>query len=191
VLIYSSPQLVDVNEEVLVSELLLLGLLNEGRMHGYQMNEILSHFAGFIGEVKSGTAYNALRRLERDGFIEASIEREGKRPERKVYELTESGRDLFMRLLRDNLEQFHFAPSADQEGFLFIDKLSKQEAVALLGAKRAQAAELLEEVQRHPAHGESLSLAFGHALAQLTASIQWLEGAISTLGKNLEESYDG
>jgi len=86
-----------------VSELLLLGLLSEGRMHGYQMNVMLSHFAGFIGEVKSGTSYNALRRLERDGFIKASIEREGKRPERKVYELTESGRDLFVQLLRENL----------------------------------------------------------------------------------------
>jgi len=174
-----------------VSELLLLGLLNEGRMHGYQMNEILSHFAGFLGEVKSGTAYNALRRMERNGFIEASIEREGKRPERKVYELTESGRDLFMRLLRENLKQFHFAPSADQAGFLFIDKLPKREAIALLEAKRAQATELMEEVRQHPAHGESLSLAFGHALSQLNASIHWLEKAISTLGKNPEESNDG
>jgi len=173
-----------------VSELLLLGLLSEGRMHGYQMNEMLSHFAGFIGEIKSGTAYNALRRLERDGFIEASIEREGKRPERKVYELTESGRDLFVQLLRENLEQFHFAPSADQAGFLFIDKLPKREVVTLLEAKRAQAAELMEEVQQHPPHGESLGLAFGHALSQLNASIQWLEGAISTLRKNPEESDD-
>lgn len=173
-----------------MSELLLLGLLSEGRRHGYQMNEMLSHFAGFIGEVKSGTAYNALRRLERDSFIEASIEREGKRPERKVYELTESGRDLFMRLLRENLEQFHFAPSADQAGFLFIDKLPKQEVAALLEAKRAQAASLMEEVKQHPPHGEPLNLAFGHALSQLNASIRWLEEAISALGKNPKESDD-
>lgn len=173
-----------------MSELLLLGLLNEGRMHGYQMNEIVSHFSGFVGEVKAGTAYNALRRLERDGFIEASIEREGKRPERKVYELTHSGHERFMRLLRENLEQFHFAPSPDQAGYLFLDNLPKQEAARLLEAKRAQAIDLLEEVSQHPSHGDSLAFALGHALSQLDASIRWLEGAITALGEEPKESHD-
>ena len=172
-----------------MSELLLLGLLNGERMHGYQMNEILSHFAGFIGEVKAGTAYNALRRLEKGGFIEASIEREGKRPERKVYDLTTSGRELFTKLLRENLEQFRFAPSADQAGLLFIDKLPREEAARLLEAKREQAEKLRKQIQQHPPHGDSLSFAFGHALSQLTASIHWLEGAISTLGKPPKESH--
>jgi len=173
-----------------MNQLLLLGLLTEGRMHGYQMNEILSHFEGFIEEVKPGTAYNALRRLEGDGFIEASLEREGNRPERKVYELTSSGRELFLRQLRENLSQFQFVPSSDQAGLFFIEHLPKEEVAQLLKSKRIQAIEMLEKVQQHPPHGESLAFVMGHAIAQLEASVRWLDKAIERLNEKPKESDD-
>ena len=171
-----------------MNQLLLLGLLTEGRMHGYQMNEMLSHLEGFIEEVKPGTAYNALRRLEGDGFIEASLEREGNRPERKVYELTSSGRELFLRQLRENLSQFQFVPSSDQAGLFFIEHLPKEEAVQLLKSKRTQATEMLQKVQQHPPHAESLVFVLGHAIAQLEASIRWLDTAIRTMSEEPKES---
>ena len=173
-----------------MNQLLLLGLLTEGRMHGYQMNEILSHFEGFIEQVKPGTAYNALRRLESDGFIEASLEREGNRPERKVYDLTNSGRELFLKLLRENLSQFQFVPSSDQAGLFFIERLPKEEVVQLLESRRTQAIETLEKVQQHPPHGESFAFAMGHAIAQLEASIRWLDTAIETMRQGQKESDD-
>jgi DNA-binding PadR family transcriptional regulator len=75
--------------------LVVLNLLCERPRHPYAMR-ILVRERGIQEVVKIGGAsiYDAVERLERVGFIEASATtREGRRPERTVYSVTEAGRD--------------------------------------------------------------------------------------------------
>src|SRR5579875_3753285 len=73
-------------------EALVLGALDAGEAHGYEIArriKVVSDEALAVGE---GLLYPALHALERDGLVAAEwVAQEGK-PNRKVYRLTESGR---------------------------------------------------------------------------------------------------
>ena len=73
----------------------VLALLNEGPMHPYEMYQLLmSRNEDRIVKVRPGSLYHAVDRLvENDLVREVGTEREGNRPERTTYEVTDSGRD--------------------------------------------------------------------------------------------------
>ena len=74
-----------------VLEMCVLALLGGGPAHGYGLARHLS--AAGVGEVKGGTLYPLLGRLERDRLVESTWEPgEPGRPGRKYYRLTETGR---------------------------------------------------------------------------------------------------
>ncbi len=87
-------------------ELLLLGLLRESPKHGYdikiKIKEILSLFAG----VNLKSIYYPLRVLEKKGLVVKHISKQGRRPQRLVYELTQKGRMRFEELLTKSLLDF-------------------------------------------------------------------------------------
>ena len=80
---------------------LCLGVLTEGDATGYDIKKYfectVSHFfvAGF------GSIYPALADLTREGLVTCREEQEANRPERKVYSITEAGREAFIRSLED------------------------------------------------------------------------------------------
>ncbi len=75
--------------------LLVLATLMEGPMHPYEIQRLaIEREKTSIQGVKRGSIYHAVQRLEAAGLIEAlESERQGRRPERTVYQLTDLGRD--------------------------------------------------------------------------------------------------
>src|SRR3984957_19778292 len=73
----------------------VLSLLNERAMHPYEMRSLMRgrrHDRAF--RIRGSSGYYTVPRLADRGFIEpVEVNREGKRPERTVYAITESGRD--------------------------------------------------------------------------------------------------
>ena len=53
--------------------------------------------------VKTPSVYKALQRLEKKEFITGELKQEGNKPTRKVFTITESGREYFMEILRSFL----------------------------------------------------------------------------------------
>lgn len=76
-------------------------------MHGYDVRRtLLSRGATSWANVAPGSIYNALRTLVREGFLEnLGTDRQGARPERTCFRLTESGEGEYSRLLRETLTQ--------------------------------------------------------------------------------------
>lgn len=71
--------------------MLLLGLLDEKDMYGYEMIETLEQRSNHLFELKAGTLYPLLHSLEAKGFLTAyEQEAEGKR--RKYYRITKEGK---------------------------------------------------------------------------------------------------
>src|SRR5262245_38249289 len=83
----------------------VLCLLREGPMHPYEMQRLIRQRKNdeFL-DLKRGSLYHAIARLERAGYI-AQIEtrREGRRPERTVYRITEAGQREQLSWLRELL----------------------------------------------------------------------------------------
>jgi DNA-binding PadR family transcriptional regulator len=79
------------------SRFYILILLYEGPCHGYS---IISKFRERIGkEISPSLVYPFLKQLEKGNLIKHKMERIGEK-ERKVYELTERGREFCTRLFK-------------------------------------------------------------------------------------------
>jgi DNA-binding PadR family transcriptional regulator len=87
--------------------LAIMSLLYERPMHPYEMQTNMRERGHHnVIKVKGGSLYDTVERLERLGFI-ATLEtsREGRRPERTVYTITESGRDELNFWLREMISE--------------------------------------------------------------------------------------
>ena len=83
--------------------LAVLDLLHERDMHPYEMHQtMLTRQTDQRIRLKAGSLYHTVDRLLGDGLIEArETTREGRRPERTVYGLTESGAAAFTARLKE------------------------------------------------------------------------------------------
>jgi DNA-binding PadR family transcriptional regulator len=87
------------------TRLLVLGVVREtGPVHGYDLRrELLSWGAEEWANVTPGSVYNALKTLVREGMLEVvGTDRQGARPERTTYRLTDEGEEDLRRRLREN-----------------------------------------------------------------------------------------
>lgn len=89
-----------------VYELFVLGELMVQPLHGYILHEIVNMILGPFHRLSWGTIYPLIRRLEQEDLITSSVQkrREGplqteRGPSRKVYTLTEKGRERFLALM--------------------------------------------------------------------------------------------
>jgi len=150
-------------------------------MHGYQLNERVTHAMSMYTDLKKSTTYYALEKLEKNGCVQYEVEREGKRPERRVYEITAKGRECFLDLLRQNLRTFTRTYYVDDVGVAFIDKLSTTEARELLVEKRRKAEAMLKQFREVPEHGKKWRYMVEHNIAHLEADLNWLDNVLCEL----------
>lgn len=111
--------------------LLLLGILHSHDMHGYQLNQLLKSPASVIN-VGKANAYQILAKLEEKGFVTHVEKREGKRPPKLVYTISDIGKEEFKRLLIERLAEFQPIEYPDGVSLNLIELLKPQEALSLL-----------------------------------------------------------
>jgi DNA-binding PadR family transcriptional regulator len=112
----------------------VLELLNEEPMHPYEMATRMRarHHDEFI-RLNFGTLYHTVDVLERNAWIQpVEREKEGRRPERTVYSLTESGRDALIRTVGDLLRQPRREYPQFAAGLMFMHNLAAETAAAHL-----------------------------------------------------------
>ncbi|MCM3121523.1 MULTISPECIES: PadR family transcriptional regulator [unclassified Mesobacillus] len=86
----------EVNKEVLKGHIdtLLLSLLNSRDLYGYELAKLVREKSGNSFELKEGTMYLSLKRLEKNKWVESYWgDEQGPGGRRKYYKLTESGKD--------------------------------------------------------------------------------------------------
>src|SRR5260370_3562287 len=85
--------------------LAVMRLLHERPMHPYEMHQIVrDRGTDFVIKVRAGSLYHAVERLHRLALIEpVETARHGRRPQRLVYAITDTGRDEFTTNLHDLL----------------------------------------------------------------------------------------
>lgn len=83
-------------------DLVSLGILMQGKMSGYDIKKITEQSVSLFFKMSFGSLYPALRRLVEEG---SAIEEEtGDSKNRKLYAITEKGRERFMVWLREPLQ---------------------------------------------------------------------------------------
>lgn len=119
--------------------LTVLGLLRERPMHPYEMQRVIRERGkDELLDLKRGSLYHAVERLERAGLIEpVETSREGRRPERTVYRITEAGVDQLLEWMRELIGR----PGRDINDFVaaiaHLPHLPSDEVTDLLEARAA------------------------------------------------------
>src|SRR5215472_8643511 len=102
--------------------LLLLGLLLDGPLYGYQLHLIVRAHGELYADLKKANLYYLLERLAKDGFLEMEVEpgAKGARGERLIYTITEAGRTRFHILLRETLLSYELAHTGIETAVVFL-----------------------------------------------------------------------
>jgi DNA-binding PadR family transcriptional regulator len=123
--------------------LAVLELLGEGPKHPYEIGQLM-HERGIDRAVhtKGASIYDTVERLVRAGFIEpVETNREGRRPERTIYRLTQAGADELRSWLRQLLEE----PTREYPQFgaalMFLGAVGRKEDAIKVLERRAAAFE--------------------------------------------------
>ncbi len=83
-------------------EMILLHLISERQMYGYELASTLEKTGGSLFRIKEGTLYPILYRLEKAGYIESRWETLERGVPRKYYRLTGPG----MKYMNARLEEW-------------------------------------------------------------------------------------
>jgi DNA-binding PadR family transcriptional regulator len=169
----------------------VLNLLNERPMHPYEMRSLMrerGHDRAF--RIRESSVYDTVGRLADRGFIEpVEVNREGRRPERTVYAITEAGRDELVVWLTELTSE----PEAEYPAFaaplMFIAALGRDGAIAALAQR---AARLEAEISRSDAFRRAITAEipdfpriFGieeeYAQAMRRAELAWVRAIVTEL----------
>ncbi len=86
------------------TSMLLLSLLSERDMYGYEMIETLHQRSNHVFDLKAGTLYPLLHSLEEKEYLEAYEDLEGAKP-RKYYRITKKGRK-YLKEISDEWKEY-------------------------------------------------------------------------------------
>lgn len=161
----------------------ILELLDERPMHPYELAATMRerHHDEFI-RLNFGSLYHTVEALERDGrIVPVEREKEGRRPERTIYRLTDSGRELLVRMVgeilsRPKRDYPHFAA-----GLMFMHHLDAStaagrlaERVEALGAAVDKLTRIMGELRTDGVTRLAL-IELEHKIAMLKAERTWVE----------------
>jgi DNA-binding PadR family transcriptional regulator len=140
--------------------LAVLALLFERSMHPYEMAATLKerHKEESI-KLRYGSLYTVIELLLARGLIHAkATSREGKRPERTVYRLTDAGRDELLDWMRDLLRDPAKEYPQFEAGLCLLPVLPPDEAVALLRHRATRLAGNVAQLETQLAEVAQLDL---------------------------------
>ena len=97
-------------------ELLILGFLADGPLHGYELRRKIAQLHGYARTVSDGALYPAIRRLREAGHLTETAEPGRAAAGRRVLHLGESGRER----LRERLRSADGTEISDQSRFFVV-----------------------------------------------------------------------
>ena len=127
---------------------ILLGLLRDPAT-GYDLKSTFSEGIRHFWSAELSQIYPTLKRLERRGMLRSRVEPSAKGPDRKVYSLTDTGREELLRWLRSG-------PVVGTERFVYLAQLYFMDALGDLVETRAFMTALRDHLDRWLAQLESL-----------------------------------
>ena len=168
-------------EPGLTLEYILLGLLREQPDHGYALFERVQSTPelSLIWQVKRSKLYYLLEKLADEGLLSSQVEQGEGYPDRKIYHLTESGRDAFQRWLLEPVSVSRYVRIAFLSKLYFALQMERNVPQGLIASQLAVCQRWLEDLERQEAEvpaGDFISRqVFRFRIGQISAMISWLK----------------
>ncbi|MEU4365573.1 PadR family transcriptional regulator [Promicromonospora sp. NPDC023987] len=152
----------------------LLGLLEAGPRHGYDLKRSYDERFGHDRPLHYGQVYSTLARLLKNGLVEVEAE-PGAGPERKKYAITDAGvSDVTGWLAAPEKPEPYLQSTLYTKVVLAL--LTGYDANDVLDTQRSEHLRLMRELTRRRDGGDLADqLVCDHALFHLEADLRWLE----------------
>jgi len=176
------------------NDLLVLGLLLDRPMHGYEiLQQIRAAGVDLWLPISPAAIYYTLSKLHRWGLVLETRAR-GEGPERSIYHLTERGREAFLAGMERALASQEPTRFEYGLGILLLNKIPQERALSLLKQRLEflrQREEVIAEAQRRTKGDPSRCAVFTYAAACTRVEREWLEGLIHHLQGEEVQEYRG
>jgi len=165
----------------------ILGLLSERPLHGYELRAAYQEDLVPKSQVNIGQIYTTLDRLERDGLVTHQRVAQPVRPDKKVYGLTDKGREELQRWLQTPAP---LALDLRNEAFLKVGlacRLKSIDAAELVATERRACFQRLAEASHAKAQAErdgaplTKVMLLELAELRLEAFLHWLERCLERI----------
>jgi DNA-binding PadR family transcriptional regulator len=152
----------------------LLGLLESGPRHGYDLKRSYDERFGQGRALHYGQVYSTLARLLKNGLVEVESE-PGDGPDRKRYAITSAGvTDVGSWLAHAEKPEPYLQSTLYTKVVLAL--LTGRDAADVLDAQRSEHLRLMRELTRRKTAGDLADqLVCDYALFHLEADLRWLE----------------
>ena len=167
--------------------LAVMALLYERPMHPYEMVTLMRERGKHeTVRLRYSSLYSVVSALEREELIVArETVREGRRPERTIYEITDAGREEFLTWLRELVREPVKEYTQFAAGLSFLAGLPPEEAIALL---RERVGRLEEETREMRSQLDAAMEQYGlprlflveseHELMLRKAELEWVRDLV-------------
>ena len=169
------------------TEAALLGLLRKGPMSGYDLRKDVERSVGYFWAPAKTQIYATLPRLVESGHATQEKVVQSARPDKTIYELTDSGRDA----LREWIDEAPLDAGHGRNLILlklyFGEEASQDALLRQVGERREQAERLRSELEELDASGaggspfEAITRRWGLLYAE--ALLRWTEEAERALDR--------
>jgi PadR family transcriptional regulator, regulatory protein AphA len=160
-----------------------LGLLTRGDATGYEIKKQFEEGGiGHFAEASFGSIYPALSRLTDEGLVSVREEPQDKRPDRKVYSITDAGRTRFLETLNRPVQEDRNR-SAFAFAMLFSHLLPRDRVQALLETYIADRESRLAHLNTHQGEAQTPGEIFVNGLGRTiyAATLDYLRAQRSGL----------
>ncbi len=172
------------------SELIIMGLIAEEPKYGYQIEQIIiQRGMREWTDIGFSSIYYILNKLEEKALLLSEKRAEGDRPARKIYNLTDLGRQAYQEEVRMRLTSPRARTDDFDIGLANLLALDRSEILQALTSHQTDLKAKQEQVQAKYDldGGEQLNTAayelFDHSIALLSAELEWVGGAITRISK--------
>ncbi|MEN3536257.1 PadR family transcriptional regulator [Microbispora sp. ZYX-F-249] len=173
------------------TRVLILGVLLDGPLHGYEVRKKLELWgAQHWANVAFGSIYHALGKMAEEGLLEVAGDGRPSGRGRTVYAITPEGRAEFDRRLREHWSEIMPIVDPFQVALTFLDRLSKADLQAVVRDRTERLREAFVSYERArdakrasgaPRHvDECLEL----NAAEYRAQLEWLEQAVDRIERD-------
>ena len=174
--------------------LYILGfLMRYGALHGYKLKQFIAERAADFARIKLPTIYYHLEKLQTNGFVTSEIEKAGRRPERFVFKITDSGRDYFKELLTEAINERFDIEFLIDAGLFFFEVLKPEEIHKALNERKKYLADSVKTIKLHrqevlgivPLEIKPAARAiFNHHLVHYEAELKWVKVTLADQKKS-------
>lgn len=145
----------------------ILGLLTKENLSGYSITEMIQTRLSHFFDASTGMVYPALKSLQKDGYVTVEEQVQHGKPNKKIYQITDSGRKYFNQKIHEEVEDDIF--KSDFLVHLYFDSMmTNDEITEILENEKIKIQTKLDQLKldrstwdANMTDGQSFSVDFG------------------------------